>query len=125
MECKNGNLNKISIKITLATLLILLVCVTLFISFFVLTNNRINNIHENDNTEEKPVFNQTENSINHDSVYLIKEFNGKIAVYKDNDFQYQLEVYVITLPEKDKQLLQSGIVISGEQELNDILSSYY
>jgi len=104
--------------------IILAIAVTLFLTFFLLLNNRITKLHDNEPNEQTPVFNETENS-DAEEEYLIKEFNGKIGVYKNGDFQYMLDVFVFTLPEYDKKLLSQGIKASSEQELNDILSSYY
>lgn len=104
--------------------IIIAVAVTLFLTIFLLLNNRISKLHENTPTEQAPVFNETNSSVFEDQ-YLIKEFDGKIGVYKNGDFQYALDVYVFTLPEYDKKLLFQGIKVSSEQELNDILSSYY
>ena len=57
--------------------------------------------------------------------YVIKDFNGKISVFKNNDFQYSIDVYTFTLPQADKNLLSQGIKASSQQEINDILSCYY
>lgn len=103
---------------------ILAIATTLFLTFFLLLNNRINKLHENEPENQSPVFNQTDN--NEEILeYTVKEFDGKIGVFKNGDFQYSLDVYVFTLPENDKKLLTQGIKASSEQELNDILSTYY
>ena len=56
---------------------------------------------------------------------MLKEYNGKLAVYIDNDFQYEIDVYAFTLPEEDRKLLSKGIEVASEQELNEVISSYY
>ena len=63
--------------------------------------------------------------IENNKVYMLKEYNGKLAVYIDNDFQYEIDVYAFTLPEEDRKLLSKGIEVASEQELNEVISSYY
>ena len=109
----------------ISMVIIVAVTVVLFLMSFLLINNRITVLHENKQGEQQPVFNETDNSVLAEDEYVIKEFEGKIGVYKNGDFQYLINVYVFTLPENDKKLLSQGITVSSEQELNDILSSYY
>ena len=110
-------------QIFISLTVILTIVLILFLTLFFLINNRITALHE-DKEAEAPVFNETP-TVSEETQYLIKEFNGKIGVYKNGDFQYLLEVFVFTLPENDKKLLLRGITVTSEQELNDILSSYY
>ncbi len=125
MEQKNDYEDFIGKKQFIVSLVVIVaVAVTLFLTIFLLLNNRITKLHENQPSDQAPVFNETNNSVLEDE-YLIKEFNGKIGVYKNGDFQYTLDVFVFTLPEYDKKLLSQGIKAASEQELNDILSSYY
>ena len=97
---------------------------TLFIALFVLLNNKIESVNSRFE-ESQPVFENTTVTTNEDKIYTVKEFNGKIGVYLNGDFQYDLDIYVSTLPEKDKQLLSKGIIATSEQELNEIISVYY
>lgn len=71
------------------------------------------------------VFNTESSVSNEQKTYMLKEYNGKIGVYIDNDFQYDIDIFVHTLPKEDKKLLSEGIVVSSEQELFEIISSYY
>lgn len=59
------------------------------------------------------------------TVYTVKEYNGKIAIYENDALIYTLDRYVFTLPEYDKKLLSSGIVVSTEEELYKIIEEYY
>ena len=59
------------------------------------------------------------------TVYTVKEYNGKIAIYENEALIYTLDRYVFTLPEYDKKLLSSGIVVSTEEELYKIIEEYY
>ena len=127
MEQNDSNCKTVSKKqyfLTVAFLLLLML--TLFFSLYNSLNERI---ERNTNSIKKidiPVFNQSNNSnINIYHKYLLKEYDGILAVYKDNDLQYTVDIYVFTLPEADKKLLSQGIEVSSEHELNDIISSYY
>lgn len=124
MERKNENSQLVDKKQFILSLVIIATAVTLlFLTVFFLLNNRISSLHTMIDSNEKPVFN--ENVTVQTDLYLIKEFDEKIGVFKNGDFQYYIDVYVFTLPENDKKLLNQGIEASSEQELNDILSSYY
>lgn len=124
MERKNENSQLVDKKQFILSLVIIATAVTvLFLTVFFLLNNRISSLHTMIDSNEKPVFN--ENVTVQTDRYLIKEFDEKIGVFKNGDFQYYIDVYVFTLPENDKKLLNQGIEASSEQELNDILSSYY
>ena len=110
----------ISMLITFVTVL------TLFLITFILLNNRISKLHENQMIEEKPAFkNESTQVCVEEDYFTIKEFEGKIGVYKNGDFQYLVDVFVFTLPPEDKKSLSLGITVSSEQELLDILSCYY
>lgn len=122
MEQENQFIDKK--QFTLSIMLLVGLMLTLFIALFVLLNNKIESVNSRFE-ESKPVFENTTTTTNEDTIYTIKEFNGKIGVYLNDDFQYHLDIYVSTLPEKDKQLLSKGITATSEQELNEILSVYY
>ena len=71
------------------------------------------------------VFKEEQEAAKNEAEYLVKDFNGKVSVFKDGDFQYSLDIYTFTLPKEDKNLLSQGIKASSQQEINDILSCYY
>ena len=127
MEHQNDNGDFIDKKqFVLSMAVIMAICVILFLTIFLMLNNRITKLHETKSNEQQPVFNETvSDETEADDEYVIKEFDGKIGVFKNGDFQYMIDVYVFTLPEYDKKLLSQGIKVSSEQELNDVLSSYY
>ena len=118
---------KISKKSLIFTLAIVLLAITLvYFSFSSLLDRKVNELENKYTQNTLPVFKETTDTENPvQSVYTLKEFNGKIGVFKDGDFQYQVDIYMFSLPETDKKLLQQGIIASTEQELNDIISSYY
>ncbi len=55
--------------------------------------------------------------------YVIREYNGNIAVFEQgNDIPFELyEVPVETLPEEDVKSLQNGIQVRTEQELRRLI----
>ncbi len=55
--------------------------------------------------------------------YMIREYNGNIAVYENGtDVPFELyEVPVETLPEEDIKSLQNGIQVRTEQELRQLI----
>ena len=103
----------------------LITVVTLFLTAFLMINNRITKLHEKETVIEKPVFKDENTDVTVEEYYTIKEFEGKIGVFKNGDFQYLVDVFVFTLPDEDKKSLSLGITVSSEQELLDILSCYY
>ena len=124
-----SNSNKINSATLAIAVIISLAAVTfLYFSLSTLFTAKIENIENKLNQEVIPVILETEETDESEEIthtFTIKEFNGKIGIYKDGDFQYQINVSVSTLPEADKKLLLRGIEVSSEQELNDIISCYY
>ena len=124
-----SNSNKInSTTLAIAVIISLTAIIFLYFSLSSLFTEKIENIEKKLNQEVIPVIlepEETDESEETTHTFTIKEFNGKIGIYKDGDFQYQINVSVSTLPEADKKLLLRGIEVSTEQELNDIISCYY
>ena len=61
--------------------------------------------------------------------YVIKEREGKIAIYNVNEdgketFKSDTEILTKYLPEEDLELLKKGIKANSEAQLNQILSDY-
>jgi hypothetical protein len=59
------------------------------------------------------------------TIYIVKEYNGKIGVFKENALIYTMDIHIFTLPEYDKNLLACGIKAEGIDELYRILGEYY
>ena len=57
--------------------------------------------------------------------YEVKEYNGKIGIYKNNSLIYTMDIYTFTLPEYDRNLLACGIKTSSVDELYNIIAEYY
>ena len=126
MDKKNENGDFIDKRqITISMLFVTITLLTVFLIAFFMINYRITSLHKEIANNEQPVFNNTTTNTSTDSTYMLKDFEGRIGVFKNGDFQYLVDVYVFTLPENEQKLLHQGIITSSEQELLDILSSYY
>lgn len=127
MEQSNENSQYVSKKqYFLSVLFVLVIIFTLFLSLYLLISNKIDEINVKNNNIYIPTFEENKNDIEiGETKYLLKKFNDILAVYKNNDLQYTIDIKIDTLPENDKKLLSKGIEASSEKELNDIISSYY
>ena len=127
MEQSNENSQYVSKKqYFLSVLFVLVIIFTLFLSLYILISNKIDEINVKNNNIYIPTFEENKNDIEiGETKYLLKKFNDILAVYKNNDLQYTIDIKIDTLPENDKKLLSKGIEASSEKELNDIISSYY
>ncbi len=127
MEQSNENSQYVSKKqYFLSVLFVLVIIFTLFLSLYLLISNKIDEINVKNNNIYIPTFEENKNDIEiEETKYLLKKFNDILAVYKNNDLQYTIDIKIDTLPENDKKLLSKGIEASSEKELNDIISSYY
>lgn len=90
-----------------------LVCVLFLATLFVNLNNDIK-IYENEEKAKQQV------------IYTIKEYEGKIAVFKNSDKKpYTVyEAYTSLLPEQDRQRLQNGIKVDNTADLQKIIEDY-
>ena len=90
-----------------------LVCVLFLATLFVNLNNDIK-IYENEEKAKQQV------------LYTIKEYEGKIAVFKNSDNKpYTVyEAYTSLLPEQDRQRLQKGIKVDNTADLQRIIEDY-
>ena len=59
-------------------------------------------------------------------VYMLKEYEGRIGVYhNDDDIPYQqIDVDVSSLPDADQKLLKDGIKVYSIQDLNNRIEDY-
>ena len=59
-------------------------------------------------------------------LFIIRAYDGKLAIYKNGDaspFEV-LDVYIFTLPEHDRKLLNAGIGVDSTDELRSIIEDY-
>lgn len=72
--------------------------------------------------------NQDNQNTNENEMFLVKDYNGFIGVFKVDHANLQLcyikDVKISDLPEKDQDMLKKGIFISGKNELNNLLEDY-
>ena len=90
-----------------------LICVLCMGTLFVNLNNDVES-YENEKGQ-KP-----------QEIYTIKEYDGKIAVFRNNDSKPMevYESYVSLLPEADRQKLQNGITVDNTRDLQEIIEDY-
>lgn len=70
---------------------------------------------------------EPQNTDTETNVYIVKEYNGKIAVFLSNSTAplYVLDdPYVRDLPEYDREMLKNGIIANNNSELIKILEDY-
>ena len=91
---------------------------------FTISNLNSFKIDSNGTQNDIPIFEETPSDETID-IYCLKDYNGKIGIYKNNSLVYTLDVYVFTLPEEDKKLLTEGIEVSNKEELYDLIEIYY
>ena len=70
--------------------------------------------------EEKPIIEQPSTDI-----YCLKEYNGKIAIYKNEALIYTIDKFIFTLPDGDKKILKEGIYTTDLKEFYKIIEQYY
>lgn len=61
-----------------------------------------------------------------DDSYIIKEYNGKVAIFKKSSENPLLisDVCVNNLPQTDRELLKKGIEVGTQKELNRLIEDY-
>ena len=121
------------------TIMMLTVCI---ISIQALKNVKIENIPTTENVETKvpcnteivyiPVYYET--SIESESeelfeeeknMYNIRAYEGKIGIFSEEGKLLKiLEVYIKTLPEADREMLEKGFYVIGEDDLHAIIEDY-
>ena len=89
------------------------VCVLCLATLFVNLNNDIESYEDEENTNQQ-------------EIYTIKEYEGKIAVFKNYDKTpfTVYEAYISLLPPQDRQRLQNGIKVDNTTDLQKIIEDY-
>jgi len=60
-----------------------------------------------------------------DSVYIIKESNGKIGIFNESgELMETVNVSIITLPLSERERLSGGIKVRSEKELYSLVENY-
>lgn len=78
---------------------------------------------KNDDNKFESVTSASEKDSN---IYIVKEYNGKIAVYNENMDKpiKTTDSSVDSLPEIDRALIQKGIKVEDKTELRKLLEDY-
>lgn len=118
-ETKKSNSSNVLLLALLITNLFLVVLIVFTISNL----NSLNFTSNETPKEDIPIFEETKDEIN--DIYCLKDYNGKIGIFKNDALVYTLDVYIFTLPEEDKKLLSEGIEVSNKEELYDLIELYY
>ena len=81
----------------------------------------VNNIENSNNSNNNYEIEKTT-----DNTYEIKEYNGRVAVFSQNNSEPVKMTHIMTkeLPEFDQKLLSNGIKIYSDSELRNILEDY-
>lgn len=97
--------------------------VLLLLSVFTLSYNL--KIDNSLNKHLAPV-EQSQTSVCEKTVYTLKEYNGKIAVFCSDEPEpvKVLERFVKELPEEDKKLINRGISVYSESQLQKLIEDY-
>ena len=56
-----------------------------------------------------------------EEVYLIRDYNGELCVFRDGELLERTGIPVATLPKSDRELVQVGIYVTGEAALSQLL----
>ena len=57
--------------------------------------------------------------------FWVREHEGVIGVFSaDGELEYTVEIYIKTLPKKDRELLKNGIYANDKAELLEIIGDY-
>ncbi len=69
---------------------------------------------------------ENEQSDSQQEIYTIKEYDGKIAVFKNSDTSPMTvyEAYTSLLPEQDRKKLKAGISVDNTTDLQKIIEDY-
>lgn len=128
MEQKNIENTSIEKKVFIFSvfLLALIIIMSVSLCYFLLNNKLVNITTKNEisNDIEIPAIN-TSDTVTAKVEYELKEYNGKIGVFKNSALVYTIDTYVFTLPEADKQLLKNGIKVNSIEELEKLIEEYY
>lgn len=129
MELKNEENVYIEKKIFVFSLFLLtmLIISAIVLSYFLLSDKILEINNKNSTTEpDLPAYENIDDLIVEDkTIYMLREYNGKIGVYENEALVYTIDTYVFTLPEVDKQLLKEGIIAVNKAELYSLIEEYY
>ncbi len=129
---------KKSYSITLSIAVVLLIGIVILVVFLTIPQNAPENVTSeqthftsNQNSSQESAASHTDNSnittmTSQSNIYTIKEYNGHIGVFLNDETHPYKEVNVSlsTLPEEDQELLKKGITANSQGEVQIILEDY-
>lgn len=131
MKSANNKINLI-LKIT-AIYAILMIAILVISLWFVFNSRDINEvIIEESSIQTEYVYvvkdeikePETETA-DKEKIYIVREHMDKIGIFDESGTLIKvLEVYVKTLPEADKRMLEEGFEVVGKKQLNAIIEDY-
>ncbi len=80
-------------------------------------------IQLNNDIEKREIEELTDNT---PTYYTIKEHDGKVAIFRNDDTQpfNVYDSYVSVLPQSDQEKLKSGITVSNTEDLQQVIEDY-
>lgn len=111
--------------IPLSCFLIITVCFIVFINFYFYTSKLYALKYSYNINTVKQNAAQIKN-VNSVSLFKVKLYNNKLCIYlKNHTGIYQmLDINTVSLPEKDKNILENGLEFNTTAELNSFLEDY-
>ncbi len=67
---------------------------------------------------------ESKNNTDNDFTYILREYEGKIAVYREDELIDVTDISTKFLPENDRRDIENGIEISSRQELFRLLEDF-
>ena len=104
---------KKSLKISIVFLISSIICFAIILAFF------IKSLKNNQTDSSKEIDRSPNNSLS----YIVKDFNGSVAVFEpENPKPVRVtDVYTSHLPKSDQKMLSHGIKVQTQAELNTLL----
>lgn len=59
-----------------------------------------------------------------DTVYVMREENGRVVVYRNDTIYLSTDTQVSSLPKNDRVKLEKGITVFSEEELKRLVEDY-
>lgn len=113
-------------RVVLVVLILLILGVLTYVISYELTTNNYQVAPQQYKIVEIDKFDESSFLVTREPEYLLKDTNGKIAIFEVGEFEpfMTLDVYTSTLPYLDRQNLLDGIIVVGEDNLCRIIEDF-
>lgn len=126
-------------RTTILTIASIFSVLVVFIGIFITLNNKQKNSSNTNNDQPKVDYQnqinlnsntQKSNTQNDSSIpdfeYVLKDFNGKVAVFRkdENVPEFIFDVYINNLPSNDQKQLSTGIFAKDDIELQQLIEDF-